>query len=181
MDKCKQLFEYMKEQLKDVLEFERYFSRGDLCTIDFFSRDIYDSIDCNFLCEMAMVETDEEFEECLKSCDALAKANSSGSITVDMEKFTVKESSMPVPCYEVMGTTWEETERKARNLANRIKSIGCEVPEDPTKLVIDFIHSHEFVRDFLGAFEPEEELPVVCYIHTKGNCSPVDLLKTVYG
>jgi len=172
-DRCRRLFEYLKKQLGDELEFYDYRSTDDLCIIDFTSKSAKDTVDCELLCDLVQAE---DYDECVETCRKEVESFASGSIAVDLKEFTVKEANLPVPCYKVQGTTWEETERKIKQMAHKLKNVGCEEIKD----VKEFIHSHEFVRDYLGAFEPEEEMPAICYIHTKG-CSPVDLLKAVYG
>ena len=121
---------------------------------------------------------DECTEECHKRVDYATK----GSLHIDYRTRTVVSSMIPIDCSMVFSTKYsngdeeEDVEQPWKELRERLIKAGCEVEEEVEK----WIHQHEFARDYLGAFEPDEEVPAICYIHPK-RCRPEDIFRAIYG
>jgi len=121
---------------------------------------------------------DECTEECKNEVEHFAK----GSLQIDYRTRTVVSSTIPISCSKVFSTGYsygdeeEDVERPWRELRERLIKAGCEVEEE----VLESVHQHEFARDYLGSFEPEEEMPAICFIHPRG-CRPEDIFRAING
>lgn len=155
------------------------------CVIDFKNTELKDLVDCEFLCESA-TETRREFSRCMKECQQNVDLATRGSVVVNPRNHSVISATLPVDCERVFvrdeydQVDEEETSKRMEKLASDLESIGCSIPAR----VGDWIHQHEFVREYLGSFEPEEETPAICYLHPKrrdmSGCRLDQLLERIY-
>jgi hypothetical protein len=154
------------------------------CIADFDNPELAGRIDCEDICNSyAIMENEGDLENCVRDCEEQVRFSTRGSISFNPKTERVRESSLTIDCSNVFSTEdfWEEEEEEDnlapyRELKARLEAAGCEVVGEP----YEWVHQHEFVRDWIGGYEPDEILPAVCYLHVK-RCRVEDLLRTVYG
>jgi hypothetical protein len=154
------------------------------CAADFDNPELAGRIECEDICNSyADIENEKDLEECVRDCEEQVRFATRGSISFDPKTERVYESSLTVDCSKVFSTEdlWEEEGEEDnlapyRELKARLEAAGCEVVGEP----YEWVHQHEFVRDWIGGYEPDEILPAVCYLHVR-RCRVEDLLRTVYG
>lgn len=140
------------------------------CVADYENIDLYNYFidSCSYNCE-AVTRTAEEYESCMNSCDEEIRLAARGSISFDPNTLEVLESTIPTTCPVEEN---EELVTRPEKVVEKFRKYGFEAQE------AGWIHEHEFVRDYLGTYEPEEEYPAICYIHVKKGKLP-DLMKLI--
>jgi|GEM_PF-4256038 len=182
MSRCLLLEDRLRRVLADHgLTLERAFESwadGD-CVIDFSDKDYAELLkgECEMLCDYMMLEEGEEsFASCVEECEETIDNATTGSIKIDPATRIVKESTIPISCDRVFNPNIRDEEKQPWvKLRKRLIDAGCEGEQE----VIDCIHQHEFIRYHIGGFEPEEEMPTICYIHPR-NCHVEEMLRAVF-
>lgn len=159
--------------------FEDYYTT---CSIDFADKFLLDTVSeevgCDDHCTAFYSEPEqaEEYETCLEDCEENVKAAATGSVSVEKDTLEVNSATIPIEPVELMEEEGGEmvfSEKKERELRNKLSRIGC-VPEE-----LSWIHPHE-LRPHVVEWEEE---PAIYYIHVKkaekGKCKLPDLVKLV--
>jgi len=206
---CERYAEYLQRHLRDygISVDTKVFEIGGGCIIDFKNEGLAEALkwDCEQICSgyvdpwAHLDEEDEEetgerdyedyekrywelVERCTEDCHKEVEYATKGSLHIDYRTRTVVSSTIPIDCSKLFSTSnfngdeEEDVEQPWRELRERLIKAGCEVEEEVT----EWVHQHEFARDYMGAFEPDEETPAICYIHPKG-CRPEDIFRAIYG
>lgn len=190
---CKEYADTLKG-LGWVRDVETY-QIGERCVLDFVSEKAERLIDCNDLCyqwsslyepEEGEESEEEQEEGCLEVCEDTKKAYVKGSVEVNSNTGVVMSSTIPIDCTKIFGDVsetydmdYEEAQeymdKTFEKVSGKFERGGC----GPLPETTDWIHSHEFVRGHTGgAFEPEEDLPLICYLHPNG-CTLNNLVKVL--
>lgn len=162
---CRQRVERYLPEGSSVTHVDEY---DTSCLVDYRDKDIQfeveSIVDCDELCTVKGDYETEEYNECVESCKDKINTSAMGSIVVDKDTLSIKESTIPVSC-SLVGMVEEPFIDKApagyhpktRNLERRLDRIAC------TEMDIGWMHPHEFLPE---AAEWEEE-PAVCYLHMR--------------
>jgi len=189
---CRQRVEpYLQEDsvITRIDEYDR------LCLVDYKDKSIQDEIEsvvnCEELCTVKGDYESEEYKDCADSCKDQVETSAIGSLVVDKDTLSIKESTIPISC-SLVGMVEAPFELKTKAPAGyhpKTKQLEAHLDKiDCTEMDIGWIHPHEFLPE---ASEWEED-PAVCYLHIRAKalyeigrfgsgCRLPDVARTLWG
>jgi hypothetical protein len=165
-NKCQEIAKkYFPEKDFEIVHIYEY--EGG-CVIDFKRKKFEPYINCEDYCnEISYLFEEEEIKECIEECEDTLKTAVTGSMSINIEDHTIRESTIPGSCRFVWTEKEEET-KEMKEFENELKKAGCETTST-------WIHPHELISK---AGEFEGEYPAVCYFHIYG-CKAGDALRII--